>query len=159
MLVLFVALGVHFHTTSWLLVLACVYTTLLMEIAIIDFHYRLVLNLLSYPAVLVAFAGSFLWTGIGPTSALLGGAISFVSFLIIEFVGHGAMGRGDTKLATLIGVMRGFPGVASALIGGVITGGVMAALLLVTGRGRRSTFAYGPALAIGAFISFFISQH
>ena len=74
-------------------------------------------------------------------------------FVVIEVIGRGAMGRGDTKLAAVIGLMRGFPAVVSALIAGILIGGLMALTLLLRGQGRKATFAYGPALAIGCLIS------
>lgn len=155
---IFVGLGLHFHNDTRL-ALACLYTALLLQITLIDFHYRLVLNALSYPGAVLAIIGSLFWSGIGLGSALLGGAVALAAFLAIEIVGRGAMGRGDTKLAGLIGLMRGFPGSIAALIVGVFAGGIMAAGLLLTGKGRTHTFAYGPALAIGAVVSFFIGRH
>ncbi len=130
---------------------------MLFEIALIDFHYRLVLNVLSYPGAVVALVGSLFWSGIGPGSALLGGLIALVIFGVIELVGRGAMGRGDTKLAVLVGLMRGYPAVWTALIGGVIIGGIAAAALLVSGSGRKQKFAYGPYLAAGAVLSLFLA--
>jgi len=141
------------------LVLACIYSALLFEIAVIDFHTRLVLDVLSFPAGVIAVAGAVLWSGIGFGSALLAGAVALALFLVIEIVGRGAMGRGDTKLAAVIGLMRGFPGVWQALVIGILVGGLFAVGFLVSGRSRRSTFAYGPALAIGAVVSMLVTPH
>lgn len=152
----FMALGLHFDDLTELL-LACVYTALLFEIGLIDFHYRLVLNVLSYPGAALALAGSFLWAGIGPGRALLGGAAALLIFGLIEVVGRGAMGRGDTKLAVLVGLTRGYPAVWTALISGVILGGIAAGILLISGKGRRQKFAYGPYLAAGAVLSLFLT--
>jgi len=139
------------------LILACLYAAILFLIAVIDFHTRLVLNVLSYPAAAIGLAGSALWAGIGFPSALLGAVSALALFFVIEIVGRGAMGRGDTKLAGVIGAMRGFPAVWQALVAGIVVGGIFAAGLLVTGRSRRSYFAYGPSLAIGAVISMLLT--
>jgi len=152
---LFALIAVRLHGTLHI-ALGCLYAALLFEIAVIDFHYRLVLNVLSYPAALVALVGGTVWVGIGLPSALLGGGVGLVIFFVIELIGRGAMGRGDTKLATVIGLMRGYPGVWGALILGILIGGVMALGLLVAGQGRRQTFAYGPALALGAVVSLLV---
>ena len=109
--------------------------------------------------MVIAIAGSFFWWGIEPRYALFGGIVAFVFSLHHRARGRGAMGRGDTKLAIFIGLMSGFPSVFGALLIGILTGGAIAALLLVTGRGRKTTFAYGPALAIGAVISLVIRSH
>jgi leader peptidase (prepilin peptidase)/N-methyltransferase len=153
----FLLLGLKYHNATHL-VLACVYSALLFEMAVIDFHYRLVLDILSFPSAAVAIAGSTLWSGIGIGRSLLGGVLALVLFFIIELVGRGAMGRGDTKLAGVIGFMRGFPAVIGALVAGILIGGLMALGLLIAGRGRRSTFAYGPALAIGVVVSLLLGH-
>lgn len=156
----FVALGWRVHNPTHL-ALACLYSALLFEIAVVDFHYRLVLNILSYPTGAVAMLGSYLWSGFeirGVGLALLGGVLALLIFFVIEIAGRGAMGRGDTKLAAVIGLMRGFPAFWVAIIAGVAVGGVMALALLLSGKGRRSTFAYGPSLAIGAIISFLVGR-
>jgi prepilin signal peptidase PulO-like enzyme (type II secretory pathway) len=154
---IFLLFGLKFHVTAHL-VLACVYTGLLFEMAVIDFHYRLVLNLLSFPSAAIAIAGASFWSSIGLESSLLGGLSALVLFFVIEVVGRGAMGRGDTKLAAVIGFMRGFPAVWGAIVAGILIGGVMAVGLLLSGRSRKTTFAYGPALAIGGVVSFFIGR-
>jgi prepilin signal peptidase PulO-like enzyme (type II secretory pathway) len=163
---LILALGIVMGLLTWRygwngshtkIVLALIYSAILFEIAVIDLHTRLVLNVLSYPAAVLAIGCSGFWSGIGVTSSLLGGIGALVVFLIIEMVGRGAMGRGDTKLAAVIGFMRGFPSVWQALFVGIVTGGFFAAGLLLAGRSRRTTFAYGPALAVGALISMLVT--
>ncbi|MGI8551742.1 MAG: prepilin peptidase, partial [Dehalococcoidia bacterium] len=62
-------------------------------------------------------------------------------------------GLGDVKLAALIGLILGLPGVGTGLLLGVLLGGVGAAFLLLTHRaGLRTAIAYGPYLASGAII-------
>jgi prepilin signal peptidase PulO-like enzyme (type II secretory pathway) len=139
--------------------IACGYALLLIAIAVVDLEHRLVLNRLSYPGVAVALAASFFWPGQGIGSAALGGVTAFVLFFVIELIGRGAMGPGDTKLATLIGVMRGFPDLFNALLLGVLLGGAAALFyLVVLRRSRKEKFAYGPYLAAGAIASLFL-QH
>ncbi|HZT96805.1 MAG TPA: A24 family peptidase [Chloroflexota bacterium] len=154
----FAGLAWRLHA-PWQIGLACAYSAILFQIGLIDFHHRLVLNILSYPAAVLAVAGSLFWSGIGLGSSLLGGLIALAIFLVIEIAGRGAMGRGDSKLAAVIGLMRGIPGLWTALISGILIGGVVALLLLVTGRSRKDTFAYGPWLAAGAILSFFLAPH
>jgi len=154
--VVFVLLALHTGDTRQLPVY-CFYSALLIAIATVDIQHRLVLNRLSYPGVVIALAASFLIPGIGIGSALLGTVIAFALFFVIELLGKGAMGPGDTKLATLIGAMTGFPGLFNALLTGVILGGVAAVVyLLVLRRSRKDKFAYGPYLAAGAIIALFI---
>jgi leader peptidase (prepilin peptidase)/N-methyltransferase len=138
--------------------LACAYAALLLTIAYVDIDYRLVLNRLSYPGVVAALALSFFWPELGPVRALEGAALALVIFLVLQIVGRGALGAGDTKLALLIGAMRGFPAVVTAIIYGIVIGGVAAAFFLIAlRRGRKTYMAYAPYLAAGAILSFFLT--
>jgi leader peptidase (prepilin peptidase) / N-methyltransferase len=142
------------------LAFAAVYSVLLLAIAYVDIGYRLVLNRLSYPGMVLALAASSLWPGIGPLSALLGAIVGLLLFAALQLLGRGAMGTGDTKLALLIGAMRGFPGVFDSLLLGVILGGLAAVFaMVVLRRGRKSFIAYAPYLACGAILSFFLVPH
>lgn len=151
--VIFIGLGLRYGSSVKLIV-ACVYSSLLVAIAYIDLDHRLVLNRLSYPGTILALGGGLLWHGIGLSGAALGAAVGAVAFGALQILGRGALGTGDTKLALLIGAMRGFPGVANALLLGTILGGLGAAFsLLVLRRGRKEYIAYAPYLSLGAIIS------
>jgi leader peptidase (prepilin peptidase)/N-methyltransferase len=141
------------------LVVASGYSILLIAIGYIDVDHRLVLNRLTYPGVVLAVGASLLWPRIGPASAALGAITGLAVFVALQLVGRGALGTGDTKLAVLVGAMRGFPGVFNALLLGVVLGGVGAIFsLLVLRRGRKEYMAYAPYLAVGAILSFFLSS-
>lgn len=138
--------------------LAIIYSLVLLLIGYVDIDYRLVLNRVSYPAIIVALAASFLWPGLGIKSALLGGLVGLAIFVVLQLLGRGALGTGDTKLALLIGAMRGLPGVFDALVIGMVFGGLAALfLVIVMKRGRKTFFAYAPYLAAGAVVSFFLT--
>jgi len=108
-------------------------------------------------AVLGPLLGSLLWPGIGLVSALLGAVVGLAIFLVLQVLGRGSLGVGDMKLALLIGAMRGFPDVFNALLLGTLLGGLAAAFLLIVMRkGRKASIAYGPYLAAGAILSFFV---
>ena len=63
---------------------------------------------------------------------------------------------GDAKLAGLLGLMVGFPGILFALLAGVIAGGLAALILLISGRAKRGqTFAFVPYLVLGAWLTLF----
>lgn len=154
----FLALSIHYGPSRRLL-LALVYSTLLITIAYIDIDHRLVLNKLSYPGIVIALAGALLWPGFGIVNALIGAAVGFVIFAVFQIVGRGALGTGDTKLALMIGAMRGYPGVFDALLLGIVLGGLGALFfLMVLRRGRKEYIAYAPYLVAGAILSFFITS-
>lgn len=156
---LFMALAVHYGQTTQL-TLSIVYSSVLLAIGYIDWDYRLVPNRLSYPGIVLALLAALLWpgAGVGFRSAAIGGAVALVIFVLLQLLGRGALGTGDTKLALLIGLMRGFPGVFDALLLGVLLGGLAAVVaLLVFRRGRKEYIAYAPYLALGAIASFFLT--
>ncbi|MGH2444345.1 MAG: prepilin peptidase [Chloroflexota bacterium] len=153
---LFAGLAIHYGW-SIRLTLGAVYTALLVTIAYIDVDYRLVLNLLSYPGIVIGLLGSLVWPDIGLLTSVSGALVGLVIFGLLQVFGRGALGMGDTKLAILIGAMRGISGGLNALGLGIVLGGVGAVFfLLVLRKGRKEYMAYAPYLAAGAILSFFL---
>ena len=130
-----------------------VITALLVCLSWVDFQVRrlpnpLVLALLGWAVV------QSLWLG-SPTlvMAAVGMAVAGGIFLLLAILGRGALGLGDVKLAAAIGALGGFPVALVGLVIGIVAGGVAALLLLLTHRaGRKDTMAYGPYLALGAWL-------
>lgn len=136
-----------------------VYMAVLALILVTDIERRLILNVVTYPAMVFAMGAAFIAPGITWWSALLGGAIGFAFFLLAALVGHalfgsGALGAGDVKLAALVGLMTGFPLIVEALLVTLISGALVSALLLVTRvRKLRDPIPYGPFLVAGAVVA------
>ena len=136
------------------LVPATLYTCLFVLISVIDMEHRLVLNAVVFPASILALSASFTSTGPAPGSALLGGMLGFGLFALVALAYRGGMGDGDVKLAGLIGLITGFPHVVVALVVGVLAGGLVALLLLLTKiKGRKSYIPYAPFLVIGGMVA------
>ena len=133
--------------------LALVVYAFFLLIALIDARYRLVLNVLVYPA-LVLVLGYQVVMGEQPlTAVLLGGGLAFSTFALAAWLRPGDLGGGDVKLAALIGLLFGFPGVLWPLLVGVVAGGLAAGFLLLRGYGRRHHIPYAPFLCLGVFIA------
>ena len=143
-----------------------IYASIFIVIFAIDLEQELILNIVVFPAMILAFAFSFFWGGfeefwprVGPgfvLSALLGGAVGFVLMLLPYLLTRGrGMGYGDVKLAAFIGLMSGFPLVVVALLVGIIAGGLVAVFLLVSRmvKTRKAAIPYGPFLAVGAMVA------
>jgi prepilin signal peptidase PulO-like enzyme (type II secretory pathway) len=140
---------------SWRLLLPALVGSFFLLIAIIDLKYRLVLNVLIYPAAAVTLLLHSVPPGRDTLTALLGGAIGLSPFLLVALVRPGDMGGGDVKLAALIGLMVGFPQVLWPISLGILAGGITALSLLITHRwGPRSHIPYAPFLCLGAMLSF-----
>jgi len=135
------------------------YSTILTLILITDIERRLILNVVTYPAILFAFAASFFTPGMTWWSALIGGAIGWAFFYCAALIGNaafgaGALGGGDVKLAAFVGLITGFPLVIEALVLTILIGAAVTLVLLVTGvRGLRDHIPYGPFLVAGAMIT------
>jgi len=136
------------------LVLACFALSVLIVTTITDLEHGLILDKVSIPAILLA-AGVALLRG-WPTMLDygLGGVLGAGLIAAIILLVPGGMGWGDAKLAGFIGLITGLAGLPFALFIGFVSGGLIAGLLLLSGRvGRRDTLPLGPFLAVGGAVT------
>jgi prepilin signal peptidase PulO-like enzyme (type II secretory pathway) len=145
-------------------------------IFIIDVEHRLILHIVTFPAGILFLV----LTGLNPqltyARSLLGGAFGFILFLGLYLLGgvfgrwvarrrgiedmEVAFGFGDVTLATIIGLLLGFPAVIEALIRGILYAGLFSIgyMLYLSIRRRYSSFIpipYGPFLLLGALWVYF----
>jgi Flp pilus assembly protein protease CpaA len=128
-----------------------------------DLKHRLILNRVTYPAIVVALAlspvspGLDLWRG-------LGGAVAIGLFFVVQnVVSRGGIGLGDAKLGALVGAVCGLGldlhhiGAVYAVIYGIFLGGAVAlALLVLRIRRLKDPIPYGPFLCVGASLILFL---
>ncbi len=127
---------------------------LFLLILVVDLEHRRVLNIVVYPMACVGLLLVFVRPELSLLRACLGGLFGFFAFFLLFRLRPGALGAGDVKLAGLIGLLLGFPGVLVALAAGIGLGGLGATFLLLFRRvGRRGTMAYAPYLSVGAMIA------
>jgi len=135
-----------------------------LVIIFIDREHKLILNVITYPAIVIAVVILAIHTYVSgvtlmPPEAtlingLISGAILFVIFLLIVLINPNAMGMGDVKLVALIGLVSGFPLVVFSMMIGIILGGIVAIILLATRKkGRKDVIAYGTFLGIGPIVA------
>ena len=135
------------------------YGAILALIIITDLEHRLILNVVTYPAMVLGLVGSFFVPGVTWWSALIGGGIGLVFFFLVALVGHavfgaGAMGGGDVKLAAFVGIVTGYPLVIEAIVLTMLLGAVISLFLLITGiRKLQDHVPYGHFLVAGALIT------
>jgi leader peptidase (prepilin peptidase)/N-methyltransferase len=136
-------------TTLWLLLVYAFFAL----ITIMDFKYRVVLNILTYPGLIVALAVNLLVLQRPPLPILLGAVFGFAIFYLTARVMPDGMGGGDIKLATLIGAALGFPQVLFALIVMAAASALTIIFLLVSrGGGRKTAIPYAPFLCLGVVV-------
>jgi prepilin signal peptidase PulO-like enzyme (type II secretory pathway) len=95
----------------------------------------------------------------------VGGATGLIFFGVaygmatLVYPGRVGLGMGDVTLATFIGLAVGFPSALVAVILGVLMGGLVSALLLLTRRVKLDTaLPYGPYLVMGGLVALFWGQ-
>jgi Flp pilus assembly protein protease CpaA len=129
-----------------------------------DLKHRLILNRITYPAIALAIALSPVSPGLTPLRAIAGAAAIYVFFLAQSLLfGGSVLGMGDAKLGALVGATTGLGldadhlGAVYAVIAAVLSGGVVAIVLLITRLRRlRDPIPYGPFLCAGAALIIFV---
>jgi leader peptidase (prepilin peptidase)/N-methyltransferase len=142
------------------MVLGLVLVTFLVPIAVIDLDVQRIPNALTGPAAILAVAlGALLDPGHLPEQLAAGfGALLF--FYLPALIHKKGMGMGDVKLVAVLGLYLGravAPAIFIALILGVVVGAGVVAMKGVS-DGRRAKIPFGPFLAVGGLIAFFVGD-
>lgn len=135
-------------------------------ILVTDLEVKLVPNRIMLPSVAAMLV---LGTLFGPALPQLGGhrwwqslagaAIGFGVFRVLVWVGvslfgEGALGEGDITLSTYVGAVVGFPMIFESLVLAFALGGIGAALVLISQRGKLGTaIPYGPFIILGCALT------
>jgi leader peptidase (prepilin peptidase)/N-methyltransferase len=135
-----------------------------LAVTLTDIDHQLIPNRILFPglglaAVLLAVGALIDGSERDLGRAVVAAIAYFAVLLVVGLVARGGFGMGDVKLALLLGLFLGFVGWDALGVGfclGILLGGVASlALLIFTKRGRRSKFAYGPYMVVGAWIGLF----
>jgi len=140
--------------------LGLVLVTFLVPIAVIDIDLKIIPNKLTGPAAVLAVAlGAVLEPSYLPEQLIAGfGALLF--FYLPALAHKKGMGMGDVKLAAVLGLYLGravAPALFIALILGVVAGMAVVGMKGMT-EGRRTKVPFGPFLALGGLIGFFVGN-
>ncbi len=134
-----------------------VYVVLFVPIFFIDLREGIIPDVIVYPGMALAL-GLALLEG-RAISALVGGGVGFGLFLAIYLLARGGMGPGDVKLAGLLGLINGWPLILLAILLSVVSGGLLASVLLVLRvKGRKDPIPFGPFLVGGSFVALLWGQ-
>ncbi len=160
---------------AWELCILLVYSSILIVLCVTDIEHFILPNIVNYPGMIVAaaislvvmlahyrlpwalfLAGSGFMTAFNNylLSAVAGGLAGALLLFLVVLLSRGGMGMGDVVLAGLLGLMVGFPLVFIALFVGIVAGGLVAAVLLITRRkGRKDMLPFGPFLCVGGLVT------
>jgi prepilin signal peptidase PulO-like enzyme (type II secretory pathway) len=170
--VLFLLVFLRFDATLDFVLFAAV-TALLIAITLIDLDHQLILNKMIVPVIVILLILSPFWEYVGfdrtffrfdgplgsfANSVTAGAVYSLVLLSVLLFYlfvrSVEGMGLGDVKLAVLLGLLFGFPLVIVVFWVAVVSGGVVAIFLWLSGRvDRMGQIPYGPYMAAGAYIT------
>jgi leader peptidase (prepilin peptidase)/N-methyltransferase len=156
---LFVAV-VATQDEAWRIVLGLLLVTALVPITLIDLDHRIIPNKITGPFAVAALAAiAALHSGF-LVEALIAAVAAGGFFFIAAVLYPRGMGMGDVKLAALLGLYLGravAPAIFIALLAGVVVG---AAIIARKGakEGRKTAVAFGPFLALGGMVAFFVGN-
>ena len=152
-LVIFVALCIGFlmlpDMNEELMYIKMVLIYFLILTVCTDFEQEIIFDLVLIPLAIF----SILFTYV--TSALLSqhliAAFAGGGLFLLLAIFTGAIGGGDIKLIAVIGLMLGIENLIDVILIGAVTGGVVALVLLISGKKQKKDFfAYGLYFACAA---------
>ena len=141
------------------LIVALLFASLLIIITVSDIAYMLIPNKIVYPAFFLFFVLRWM-SPLDPWwYALVGSAVGFGLLLLIAIVSKGGMGGGDIKLYAVLGLVLGvWNTLLSLFLASLIALGYGAFILAKRKQKRRVPIPFGPAIALGAWISYIYGE-
>ncbi len=147
----------------WSLIPALLFTWALLALTLIDLETQLLPDRITKPGMLLGLlinASAFLGSGLAlttPLNALFGivlgyGSLWLLATVYLKMTGRHGMGGGDLKLLGLIGAWLGWQAVFLTLFIAAISGGLVAIVFLLGGKGRDYAIPFGPYLALGGWL-------
>jgi len=153
---LFAAASYARFGVSWHALAAFVALMLLLAISLVDIETMEIPNGLLAALCAPAAASVFTFPDIGIVERIIGFFSSALPMLILALVIRDCFGGADIKLSAITGFMLGWKCNLLAAFIAIVGGGICAIILLkVKKADRKSHFAFGPFIALGAAVSLF----
>ncbi len=160
---LFALATFHFGLSITTLI-AWLFLSLLLSLALIDFDHLLLPDALTLPGLVLGLLLSTVSDLTGPLSAGLGAFLGgFVLLAIIGLYlllrGEFGMGLGDPKMLAMIGAFLGLSKTVVTLFVASLVGSLVSLLLILARRADgRSKLPFGVYLALGAAVALFFGD-
>ncbi len=153
-------------------VLVYILLAVLIVISFIDFDFKIIPNVISYPGMIIGlcigilqqFYPVFAWPiTTGAVDSLIGFLAGGGFFYLIALgyylrTGNVGLGGGDIKLMGMTGALLGWESVMPTIFAGSICGAAVGLVAMIAqGTGRRTEIPFGPWLSIGAVIYVFVN--
>ena len=154
---IFALLGRQYQGEDWHLAIVAFYASVLIICTATDILAYRVPNAVTYPAIIGTFIIGMLVPGTNRLDVAAGGLIFGGLLFVPSILTGGAMGMGDVKLAFFVGFALGLTFVVPAMLIMAMSGGLAAAILLITKlRGKGDPIPYAPFNAGGALVALLI---
>lgn len=156
---LYLKFGLTIQSIAWFVLAA-----LLIVITFIDIEFKLILNKITVPGLIVGAALSWFLIPLNLYDIGLGllvgsGLLIAIAFFGKFLFGKESMGMGDVKMAAMIGVFIGAKGIALSLFFGFFIAGIFSFTGMALKRLKRSSYLpFGPFIAAGTLLYIFLGE-
>ncbi|WP_051533351.1 A24 family peptidase [Anaerovibrio sp. RM50] len=148
-------LAYYLHGPQYHIILSVfLVSSFLVQFSLTDFLWQVIFN---KELALFALLGAsrLLITGGEISDCLMASVVGVLAFFLLAVITRGGFGGGDVKLIGAMGLWLGSDLLLTTVIMGIILGGLVALLLIITKkRSRKEFFPYGPYFAITGMILF-----
>ena len=153
----FALLGRQYQGEDWHLAVVAFYASVLIICTATDILAYRVPNAVTSPEIVGAFVIAMVVPAANRLDVIAGGVMFGGLLFVPSILTGGAMGMGDVKLAFFVGFALGFTFVVPAMLIMAMSGGLAAAILLITRlRGKGDPIPYAPFIAGGALVALLI---
>ena len=142
-------------------IIGIVLVLLLVPVTLIDLDTHTIPNKITYPGFVVGLALIAVLETDSLVENLIASAAAGGFLFVAWFAYPRGMGLGDVKLAGVIGILLGWLGWEALAVGAIavfLLGGIVGIGMLVAGRGRKASLAFGPWMLAGAWIGILAGQ-
>ena len=132
-----------------------IFVLVMVQVIFFDLEHLLILDRVILPALALAFVVSLLrhpwWAGLA-TGLAIGGCLFLIGLAGTFIFKADALGFGDVKLATLVGVLLGPVTAVESLLLAFFIAGLFAIAIAVMQRSMKGNLALGPFLAAAGVV-------
>jgi len=143
---------------SWSALASMIFGAAMLVLALIDYDFKILPNVITLPGILVGFALALVDPRVGWIDSAIGiaaggGLLYAVAWIYLKLRDQQGMGMGDVKMIAMIGAFVGWQGVLLTIFLGSFFGSVVG-LTLMRIKGREWDYAlpFGTFLALAAVI-------
>ncbi len=143
---------------SWSMLSSMIFGCAMLLLALVDYDFKLLPNVVTLPGTAIGFALSFVdprvaWIDSAIGIVVGGGLLYLTAWLYLKLRGVQGMGMGDVKMIAMIGGFVGWQGALLTIFLGSLFGSVVGVgLMKIKGRDWDYALPFGTFLALAAVI-------